>query len=86
MKTQSVRLRLPGVEPASLREDDVAFDGVLRQSIERYFQGFVTQQPDGTLIGPFPAMQRFPELGRPLWDVSWPSPSALCSPRRSARS
>ncbi|RYZ29644.1 MAG: carboxymuconolactone decarboxylase family protein, partial [Propionibacteriaceae bacterium] len=69
MTTQSTTPRLPGVPPTALDAEDARFDAVLRQSIERYFQGFVTQQPDGTLIGPFPAMQRFPELGRPLWDV-----------------
>lgn len=67
--SQSVSPRLPGVSPASLGAEGAEFDRVLRESVERYFQGFVTQQPDGTLIGPFPAMQQFPELGRPLWDV-----------------
>ncbi|RYY05153.1 MAG: carboxymuconolactone decarboxylase family protein [Alphaproteobacteria bacterium] len=67
--TQHTTPRLPGVPPASLDEDGAEFDAVLRQSVERYFKGFVLSQDDGTLIGPFPAMQRFPELGRPLWDV-----------------
>lgn len=69
MENQPTTLRLPGVPPASLDEDGAKFDAVLRESVQRYFQGFVSSQSDGTLIGPFPAMQRFPELGQPLWDV-----------------
>jgi 4-carboxymuconolactone decarboxylase len=69
MTTQRTIPRLPGVPPASLDAEGAKFDAVLRQSVERYFQGFVSQQSDGTLIGPFPAMQRFLELGQPLWNV-----------------
>lgn len=55
--------------PECLDAGGALFDAVLRQGIERSVQGFVTALSDGTLIGPFPAMQRFPDLGRPLWDV-----------------
>ena len=35
--------------------------------VERFFHGFVARQPDGALIGPFPALLTFPQFGEPAW-------------------
>lgn len=69
MSDERIVPRLPAVAPDEVGEDAQRLDRKLRDGIDRYLQGFVSQRADGGLIGPFPALQRFPDLGEPTWDL-----------------
>ncbi len=49
-------------------EQGTLHDEMVR-GVRKSLQGFKSQQEDGALIGPFPAMLHFPEFGRPLWEL-----------------
>ena len=69
MSDERIVPRLPAVAPDEVGEDRQRLDGKLRSGIDQYLQGFVSQREDGGLIGPFPGLLRFPDLGEPAWDL-----------------
>ena len=60
-------MRLPNLPPAQATAEQRPLFDKLRAGIREHLQGFVTQTPDSTLIGPFNAMRHFPNLGSPIW-------------------
>lgn len=68
MSVQRTVPRLAAVAPSEVSEDQAELNRSLREGVERYLQGFVSQRDDGGLIGPFPAMLRFPDLGGAFWE------------------
>ena len=62
-------MRLPNIPPDQVTAEQQALFGKLRAGIDAHLQGFVTQRPDGALIGPFNALLHFPRLGTPAWDL-----------------
>lgn len=69
MSEERIEPRLPAVSPDEIDDDQWELDGRLREGISKHLQGFVSERADGGLIGPFPALQRFPDLGGPTWDL-----------------
>lgn len=69
MSDERIVPRLPAVAPDEVAEGGRRLDDKLREGIDRYLQGFVSKREDGGLIGPFPALLRFPDLGEPAWDL-----------------
>jgi alkylhydroperoxidase family enzyme len=38
--------------------------------VAKHLKGFVSTRADGALVGPFPALLRFPHFGGPAWDYT----------------
>ena len=62
-------MRLPNIPPDQMSAEQQPLFDKLRIGIQEHLQGFVTQKPDGSLIGPFNALLHFPKLGTPAWDL-----------------
>lgn len=62
-------MRLPNLAPDKLTPAQRPLFDKLHAGIAEHLQGFTTQKPDGTLIGPFNAMLHFPTYGGPAWDI-----------------
>lgn len=62
-------MRLPNIPPDRLTAEQRPLSDKLHAGIREHLQGFVTQKPDGTLIGPFNALLHFPAYGTPAWDI-----------------
>ncbi len=62
-------MRLPNISPSELTPAQRPLFDKLHAGIAKHLQGFTTQKPDGTLIGPFNAMLHFPAYGGPAWDI-----------------
>ena len=62
-------MRLPNISPSQLTPAQRPLFDKLHAGISEHLQGFTTQKPDGTLIGPFNAMLHFPTYGGPAWDI-----------------
>jgi len=62
-------MRIPTVPPDQLTPEQKPLYDALYDSIEKYLFDFTTHTEDGTLIGPFNAMLRFPDLGTAAWTV-----------------
>ena len=62
-------MRLPNIPPDQVSAEQQPLFDKLRSGIQEHLQGFVTQKPDGSLIGPFNALLHFPKLGTPAWDL-----------------
>ncbi len=62
-------MRLPNIHPDQVSAEQQPLFDKLRAGIQEHLQGFVTQQPNGALIGPFNALLHFPKLGMPAWDL-----------------
>ncbi len=62
-------MRPPNLPPAQVTAAQRPLFDKLQAGIREHLQGFVTQTPDGTLIGPFNALLHFPNLGSPIWDL-----------------
>lgn len=62
-------MRIAPIPPDQLSPEQRSLDETMRAGIAKNLQGFISQQQDGALIGPFAPMLRFPEYGKPLWDV-----------------
>jgi len=62
-------MRLPNLAPDRLTPAQRPLFDKLHAGIAEHLQGFTTQKPDGTLIGPFNAMLHFPSFGGPAWDI-----------------
>ena len=62
-------VRLPTIPPDQVSAEQQPLFGKLRTGVQEHLQGFVTQKPDGALIGPFNALLHFPAYGTPAWDL-----------------
>jgi 4-carboxymuconolactone decarboxylase len=62
-------MRLPPLNPTRLAPEQQQFDAAMRAGIARHLHGFIYQDESGALIGPFAPMLRFPEYGKPVWDL-----------------
>jgi 4-carboxymuconolactone decarboxylase len=62
-------VRLRNINPGALTSEQRALYDTMRESIDRYLQGFVTSRSDGALIGPFNILLHFPALGAAIWDL-----------------
>lgn len=60
-------MRLSPIPPQTMAPDLRAFHDRMAVAVAQYFHGFVAVQTDGALIGPFPALLRFPQFGEPVW-------------------
>ena len=60
-------MRLPPIPPDTMGPPLRAIHDRMAADVERFFHGFVARRPDGALIGPFPALLRFPRFGEPAW-------------------
>ncbi len=67
--TPASTMRLPNIPPDQVSAEQRPLFDKLHAGIDAHLQGFVTQKPDGTLIGPFNALLHFPKLGTPAWDL-----------------
>lgn len=63
-------MRLKPLKPDELTAEQKILYTDISKGIEANLQGFVAQQPDGALVGPFNAMIHFPEFGKALWDYN----------------
>ena len=62
-------MRLPNIPPDQVSAEQKPLFDKLHTGIQKHLQGFVTQKPNGSLIGPFNALLHFPKLGTPAWDL-----------------
>ena len=60
-------MRLPPISPDTMAPPLRAIHDRMAADVEQFFRGFVAQQSDGALIGPFPALLKFPKFGEPAW-------------------
>ncbi len=63
-------MRLAALPPARLSPASLALHNDMTRVIAEYLKGFVSQQSDGALIGPFLPMLRFPQFGAPAWEYT----------------
>ena len=62
-------MRMPSIPPNQLSAEQRPLFDKLSAGIEEHLQGFTTQKPDGSLVGPFSAFLSFPTYGTPVWDL-----------------
>lgn len=62
-------MRLTNVPPDQLTDQQRVLFESIHAGIGENLQGYVTRLDDGTLVGPFNALLRFPTLGTAVWDL-----------------
>ena len=62
-------MRLPIIPKDQLTAEQQPLFALLSAGIRNNLQGFTTQTPDGSLIGPFSVMLHYPAYGAPVWDL-----------------
>ena len=62
-------MRLPPLAPDQLTPEQRSLNQTMTEGIHQHLHGFSSEQPDGALIGPFPAMLHFPQFGAPAWSL-----------------
>lgn len=62
-------MRLKNIVPKNYTEAQRHLYGVLKASIDRHLEGFVSSRDDGALIGPFNILLHFPSIGEAVWGV-----------------
>jgi 4-carboxymuconolactone decarboxylase len=62
-------MRMPSIPPSQLTAEQRPLFDKLSAGIREHLQGFTTQRPDGSLVGPFSAFLSFPTYGTPVWDL-----------------
>jgi 4-carboxymuconolactone decarboxylase len=62
-------MRLPNIPSNQVTAEQRPLFDKLHTGIRENLQGFTTQKPDGSLIGPFSALLHFPAYGTPVWDL-----------------
>jgi hypothetical protein len=74
-------MRLPNIPSNQVTTDQRPLFDKLNTGIRENLQGFTTQKPDGSLIGPFSALLHFPGYGTPVWDLflMWWTVPAPCN-------
>jgi hypothetical protein len=75
------QMRLPNIPSNQVTTDQRPLFDKLNTGIRENLQGFTTQKPDGSLIGPFSALLHFPGYGTPVWDLflMWWTVPAPCN-------
>jgi 4-carboxymuconolactone decarboxylase len=63
------KMRLPIIPSDQLTAEQRPLFDKLSTGIRDNLQGFTTQTPDGSLIGPFSALLHYPAYGAPVWDL-----------------
>ena len=63
-------MRAPPFPPADMPDDLRPLHDEMTGYVERHLKGFVSRRDDGALVGPFPAMLRFPAFGRAVWNLT----------------
>jgi alkylhydroperoxidase family enzyme len=74
-----IAVRMPPIKPGDLSDEQRSLDQHVRGMLAGLHPPFTTMDDSGALIGPFPAMLRFPELAKPLleWFTSVTGGSVL---------
>ncbi len=62
-------MRLEPLAPSDLSEEQLAVHESVKAGVGRFLKGFTSVEANGGMNGPFTAMIRFPELGRPAWEM-----------------
>jgi 4-carboxymuconolactone decarboxylase len=62
-------MRMPSIPPSQLTAEQRPLFDKLSAGIREHLQGFTTQRPDGSLVGPFSAFLSFPTYGTRDWDL-----------------
>lgn len=62
-------MRLPIIASNDITAEQRPLFDQLSTGIRDNLQGFTTQTPDGSLIGPFSAFLHYPAYGTPVWDL-----------------
>jgi hypothetical protein len=62
-------MRLPNIPSNQVTAEQRPLFDKLHTGIRENLQGFTTQKPDGSLIGPFSALLHFPAYGTAVWDL-----------------
>ncbi|WP_433271019.1 carboxymuconolactone decarboxylase family protein [Actinosynnema sp. CS-041913] len=59
-------MRMPPIKPGDLSDEQRPLDEQARRIMDGQRVPFTSTDEDGALVGPFPALLRFPRLARPL--------------------
>ena len=62
-------MRLAPLSPATLTPEQRTLSDKMTEGVRQHLHGFKSEQADGALIGPFPAMLHFPQFGAAAWEV-----------------
>lgn len=62
-------MRLEPLAEDQLTAEQKELNQTMVKGVQEHLHGFVSQRPDGALIGPFPAMLHFPQFGKAAWSV-----------------
>ena len=60
-------MRLPPIPPTDMSDEQRALHDEMTGVIHEHLHGFVSDRPDGALVGPFAPMLHFPAWGGPAW-------------------
>lgn len=63
-------MRLAPLAPNQLNAEQKQLDESIRNGIDKFLKGFISERKDGALIGPFNPMLHFPQFGKPTWDYT----------------
>ena len=62
-------MRLAPLAPDQLTPEQKALNETMTEGVRKHLHGFRSAEPNGALIGPFPAMLHFPQFGAAAWSV-----------------
>ncbi|WP_420137385.1 carboxymuconolactone decarboxylase family protein [Sphingomonas sp.] len=62
-------MRLEPIPPDDLPPEVSGMYRQMQDVIAGHLNNFVTQRPDGALVGPFPPLLHFPHFGAPAWEL-----------------
>ena len=62
-------MRLAPLAPNQLTPDQQALNRSMTDGVHKHLHGFQSEEPNGALIGPFPAMLHFPQFGAAAWSI-----------------
>ncbi len=62
-------MRLEPIASKDLTNEQRELNEKILTAVRKSLQGFQSQQEDGALIGPFPAMLHFPQFGAAAWEL-----------------
>lgn len=63
-------MRTPPIPPADMDPELRELHDDMAAAVAKHLKGFVSTRADGALVGPFPALLRFPHFGGPAWDFT----------------
>ncbi len=62
-------MRLKPLVPGQLTPEQQALNQSMTDGVHKHLHGFKSEEPSGSLIGPFPAMLHFPQFGAAAWSM-----------------